>query len=264
LRQGQGIAGSTVAAGTTMALRRIHAKWLLAAATIAIAASLAPRLPVVRWTRELESWAQAHGTAGLLGFGIAYLALVLCFVPSTPIAVAAGLAFGLLRGVILVSTVNAVAAAIGFLVGRHLARHRIEALAAKHVRLRAFQRALARGDWKLVVLVHVAPVVPFNVGNALFGLSPIGFGRYVMLTWAAMLPGAFVHVLLGRLAHVGASDEKHTTFEIALLVFGLVAGAVLIVYAARLGRRELASLEHERTNGACGVRPPLAYPDLPA
>lgn len=230
---------------------------LLLAATVFLLRSLPLETALLR----LEGEAKAMGGLGLAAYGVGYMLAALAFVPGSALTLGAGAVFGLLRGLIVVSMASTAAAALAFLIARHLARHRVEGWARSFPRFRAVDRAIAEGGWKVVALLRLSPAMPFSAGNYLFGLTGVGFWPYVLASWAAMLPGTFLYVYLGHAGRVAAGGGGRTPGEWALLAAGLVATVAVTGYVTRLARRALR-LETTLGNeaGPVGARP---TPDAP-
>jgi uncharacterized membrane protein YdjX (TVP38/TMEM64 family) len=205
--------------------------------------ALGRALPLETAFMHLATFSEGAGLEGLALLGLAYVVAVLLFVPGSAITVTLGALVGLVRGVVLVSLASTTAAALAFLVARHLARRRVERLARRYPRFRAVDRAIAEGGWRVVALLRLSPAVPYSAGNYLFGLTAVAFWPYVLASWTCMLPGTLLYVYLGYAGHAGlrgvAAGSARTPAEWALLAVGLAATAAVTVYLTRLARRTL-------------------------
>ena len=208
-------------------------------------------LPVETAFLRLESETRALGWLGPVAYGAAYLLAALVFVPGSALTLGAGAIFGPWRGLVVVSLASTAAAAVAFLIARHLARHRVESLARSYPRFRAVDRAIAEGGWKVVALLRLSPAMPFSAGNYLFGLTAVRFWPYVLTSWVAMLPGTFLYVYLGHAGRVAASGSERTPAEWALLGAGLLATVAVTAYVTRLARRGMS-----RQDGLAGEPTP--------
>ncbi len=195
-------------------------------------------LPLETALLRLEGEARAMGGLSLAVYGGGYTLAALAFVPGAALTLGAGAVFGLWRGVAVVSLASTAAAALAFLIARHLARHRVEAWARSFPRFRGVDRAIAEGGWKVVALLRLSPAMPFSAGNYLFGLTGVGFWPYVLASWGAMLPGTLLYVYLGHAGRVAASGGR-APGEWTLLAAGLVATVAVTGYVTRLARRAL-------------------------
>ena len=114
------------------------------------------------------------------------------------VTVAAGALFGSVVGVVVVSLASTTGAALAFLVARYLARDAVLRWVRRNPRYDAIDRAIGEGGWRVVALLRLSPLVPFNLQNYLYGLTAIRFWPCVLTSWAAMLPGTVVYVYLGH------------------------------------------------------------------
>ena len=212
------------------------AGWLLlliVAAGLAVAGSTLPlEEPLERldgFISELGPWAPAI-------YILAYIIATLLMIPGSLLTPVAGFSFGLVNGTITVSIGSTAGAALAFLVARYLARRRISRILERHQYLSAVDKALEQGSWKTVALMRLSPVIPFNLQNYLWGLTPVGFWTYVLASWISMLPGTFLYVYLGSIPRRAADGNP---LEWAFLGGGLIATLVAIIYITRLARRAL-------------------------
>jgi uncharacterized membrane protein YdjX (TVP38/TMEM64 family) len=203
-------------------------------------------LPVADWLRDFNAWVKGLGPEGMVLYGLVYVIAAVLFVPGLVLTLGAGFAFGLLRGVIVVSLASTVAAALAFLIARHLARDRIEKLARKNEKFEAIDRAIGQKGWKIVALLRLSPLVPFSLSNYLYGLTAVKFVPYVLASWIAMLPATVLYVYLaaaGKAAAAaavgGAEKATRSPWEYVLFGVGLAATAAVTVLITRVARREL-------------------------
>jgi uncharacterized membrane protein YdjX (TVP38/TMEM64 family) len=203
-------------------------------------------LPVADWLSDFNAWVKGLGPEGMVLYGLVYVIAAVLFVPGLVLTLGAGFAFGLLRGVIVVSLASTVAAALAFLIARHLARDRIEKLARKNEKFEAIDRAIGQKGWKIVALLRLSPLVPFSLSNYLYGLTAVKFVPYVLASWIAMLPATVLYVYLaaaGKAAAAaavgGAEKATRSPWEYVLFGVGLAATAAVTVLITRVARREL-------------------------
>jgi len=127
-------AAATPASGKA---RRLPWRWILIALAVAGLVAATRLLPVAAWAKQLEAWISGLGTAGYVAFYAVYVVAVLLFVPGAALTIAGGFLFGLARGILIVSAAATTAAALAFLIARHLARGAVEARARKDRRFTA-------------------------------------------------------------------------------------------------------------------------------
>lgn len=176
-------------------------------------------------------------------FALLYVAATVFFLPGSILTVGAGVVFGLVRGFVIVSISATLGATAAFLVGRYLARGWIAGKIEGHPKFKAIDEAVAREGWKIVGLLRLSPVVPFNVLNYAFGVTRVSLRDYVLASWIGMMPGTLLYVYLGSIAGdlAGAGGRaSRTPAEWAFYAVGLVATIAVTVFVTRLARRALA------------------------
>ena len=198
-------------------------------------------LPVREWLQAFTTWARELGMPGVIAFAGVYVVAVVLLAPVWPLSIAAGLAFGV-WGIPLVIVSATMGASLAFLVARFLVRRRVADLMRRRPVLEAIDKTVTDEGWKVVVLLRLSPLVPFNLQNYFLGATDIGFFPYLVATFFGMMPGAAAYVYLGILGRVAATDEGASGLKAALLVAGLAATAVLIVIVGRKAKMKLQTL----------------------
>jgi uncharacterized membrane protein YdjX (TVP38/TMEM64 family) len=193
---------------------------------------------------QFAAWVDGLGFWGPVVFILGYAAATLAFVPGSILTMAAGAIFGLAKGTGLVFLGATVGSTFSFLVARYLARGAIERRLADRPRFRAIDRAVARQGLKIVFLVRLSPVFPYNLLNYGLGLTRVKLLDYVLACFG-MLPGTFLYVYygkaLGSLAAVaGGVAPERGPGDWALLAVGLVATVAVTAFVTRIARRALA------------------------
>src|SRR5207244_5256693 len=156
-----------------------------------------------------------------------YVLATVAFVPGVVLTLAAGVIFGLVRGVVYVFVAAVLGSSAAFLIGRYLARTAVERRLAANPRFAAIDRAVGAEGRKIVFLLRLSPVFPFNLLNYGLGLTRVRFADYVMAS-VGMIPGTLLYVYYGKLAGDvaalagGAAPEKGGGYY-AVLILGLVA-----------------------------------------
>ncbi len=213
----------------------------LAALTIVTCVILLVRLlPVEAFVDALEARVESLGILGPLVFAAAYAVATVLFIPGSVLTLAAGAVLGLFWGTVAVSVGSTTGAALAFLIARYFARQRIEALTQRDPRFAAIDRAIGEQGWKIVALLRLSPLVPFNLSNYFYGLTAVRFWPYVLASWISMLPGTFMYVYIGYIGREAAAGGGAGIGVWVLRIVGLIATVVVTVYVTRLARRALA------------------------
>ena len=167
----------------------------------------------------------------------------ICLVPGSILTVGAGVAYGLVWGTIIASTTSAAAATAAFLVARTVARQRVARWAASDPRFAALDAAVGDHGLKLVILVRLSPLIPFNVLNYALGVTRVRLRDYALGSFLGMLPVTVLYVYVGWLAGEFASLARGATsggpWQHAVQVLGLAATVFATIYVTRLARRAL-------------------------
>lgn len=189
------------------------------------------------------SWIAGLGLFGPVIFVVIYVLASILLIPGSILTLGAGFIFGVLKGTIIVWVAATLGATSAFLVGRYLARDWVSGKVDANPRFKAIDEAVAREGWKIVGLVRLSPVFPFNLLNYMFSLTKVSLKHYFLASWIGMLPGTVMYVyigsLAGNLATLSASGRTRTPAEWVLYTFGLAATIAVSLYVTRLARKAL-------------------------
>ena len=216
-------------------------KWLAVAALFIAVSAAWSFLPLGEWIKSFTGWVEKLGPLGVVVFVAIYAVATVLFVPGSLLTIAAGLVFGLLIGTLAASAGSIIGASCAFLIGRYFARSRIEAMARRDEKFRAIDEAIGHEGWKIVALLRLSPLIPFNASNYFYGITAVKFWPYVLASWIGMLPGTVLYVYLGTIgkASFGGGDKARSPLEYVFLGVGLVATIVVTVIVTRLARKAL-------------------------
>ena len=172
-----------------------------------------------------------------------YVAACVFLLPGAILTLGAGALFGVVKGALVAWTGATLGCAAAFLVGRYLARDWVAKRISGDKRFRAIDEAVGREGWKIVGLLRLSPVFPFNLLNYAFGVTRVSFRDYLLASAVGMIPGALMYVYLGSLAGdlatLGAGGRTRTTAEWVLYGIGLIATVAVTVTVTRIARRAL-------------------------
>ncbi len=223
----------------TRSILRITGAVVLVAAVVGVLAAL----PVKDYLTGFLERVESVGPWGPVLLAAACVVACVLFVPGLILTMGAGFLFGVVRGTIAASMGSLLGATAAFLVGRTLLREPIEKRMAAYPRFQAIDRAVGRQGFKIVLLVRLSPVLPFNVLNYGFGLTNARLRHYVPASWIGMLPATVMYVYLGSalksLADVAAGAPEGGTSQTVFFVAGLAMTVVAAVVVTRVARRAL-------------------------
>jgi uncharacterized membrane protein YdjX (TVP38/TMEM64 family) len=192
---------------------------------------------------RFAAWVESLGVWGPLAFILGYAVATVAFVPGSILTLAAGAIFGLVQGTIYTFAGATLGASAAFLVARYLARGAVERKIAGNRRFDAIDRAVAGEGFKIVALLRLSPIFPFNLLNYSLGLTRVRFLHYLAAS-IAMVPGTLLYVYYGNaagsLAAVasGAETERGAEYWVFLGI-GLLATVLVTTYVTRLAGRAL-------------------------
>ncbi len=201
-------------------------------------------LPLTLGLIRVRAWIEDFGPWGPALFVLLYVLAVVLLVPGSVLALSAGLAYGV-WGVPLALTAATTGAALSFLIGRYIARDRVRMLARRRPMLRAVERAVSEGGWRIVGLVRLSPFLPFSLLNYFFGVTRIPFRHYVLATFFGIVPGTSVNVFVAAAGHAASVDAMRNPFRMALFAIGLIVTAVVCNYLLRRVRVAMKHVELE-------------------
>ena len=195
-------------------------------------------LPVRAGIDALQRWLGAMGPWGVALFSILFVACIVALVPGSALSVTAGLTYGLWGAPIAVIGAT-VGATIAYLIAKHVVRDTVDAWIGRSRHLRAVEDAVNEEGWRVVALVRLSPLLPFNLQNYLFGITHIRFWPYVWATFFGILPGTVFDVYLGS---IGSRPlDERSPLEWIVLGTGLAATALLVWLVARKAKQRLES-----------------------
>jgi uncharacterized membrane protein YdjX (TVP38/TMEM64 family) len=214
----------------------------LAAAGILLAAILFGRWAGA-FVPELRTWVESLGPWGPVAFILVYAVAAVALVPASILTLGAGALFGVVAGTAYVFVAAVLGSAMAFLIARYVARSTVERRIERDPRFASVDRAIATEGRKIVLLLRLSPVFPFNLLNYALGLTRISFADYLVAS-IGMLPATLMYVYLGSLgtdvaAAAGGAAAERSNAEWALLAVGLAATVAVTISVTRVARKAL-------------------------
>src|SRR5436309_6167855 len=219
---------------------------LLALIAIVVALFLAMKfLPDREWLTNFNDWVGQMGVAGIFIFIVVYAVATVLLAPGAILTIGAGFAFGLWKAFLAVSAGATLGAALAFLVARFIARDKMQAIAQRNEKFRNINEAIGKQGAKLIFLLRLSPVIPFNLSNYLYGLTSVKFWSYVLASWIGMMPGTFLYVYIGTAGKAAVSAAaggeavqrgwQYWTF----MTIGLAATIIVTIWVTKIARDAL-------------------------
>merc|ERR1712176_1653183 len=101
--------------------------------------------------------------------------------------------------------------------------------------------ALEEKGLRIMTLLRLSPIIPFNAINYIAGVTAISFRAYVLAMFA-ILPGTVLYIFLGASAGSltdSATSGNNLTVTIVVIVVGIVFGIASIVATSYYAKKEL-------------------------
>lgn len=190
---------------------------------------------------DFQGWVEGLGVWGPVVFILGYAVATVAFIPGSALTIAAGALFGLWQGTLYAFLGATLGATAAFLIGRYVARGWVEGKLTGKPKFRKIDQAVGKDGGKIVALLRLAPLFPFNLLNYALGLTSVRFVPYVLAS-LAMLPGTLLYVYFGTVGKSLASGER-TPAQWALLLVGLAAVIGVTVLITRRAKAALAETE---------------------
>ncbi|CAI5490984.1 unnamed protein product, partial [Closterium sp. Naga37s-1] len=172
------------------------------------------------------------GVWGPVIMALAYIPLNILALPGAILTLGGGYVFGLLVGFVADSLGSTAGATAAFLVGKTIGRSYVSAKLKEYPQFQPVAHAISKSGFKIVLLLRLVPILPFNVMNYVLSVTPISLSSYVLASWIGMMPITFTFVYLGTTIKdiseigspgaAGASQWVSSLMAVAVLVGGMV------------------------------------------
>ncbi|XP_057469458.1 uncharacterized protein LOC130758534 isoform X1 [Actinidia eriantha] len=197
---------------------------------------------------QFSGFIEGYGPVGYALFVAVYAGLEILAIPAIPLTMSAGLLFGSITGTIIVSISGTMAASVAFLIARYFARDRVLKLVEGNKKFLAIDKAIGENGFRVVTLLRLSPLLPFSLGNYLYGLTSVKFVPYVLGSWLGMLPGTWAYVSAGAFGRAIIQEESELGLsggnsQLLTLGLGLLATALAAAYVTKLAKDAVKDIE---------------------
>mmetsp|Transcript_24474 Transcript_24474/g.27871 ORF Transcript_24474/g.27871 Transcript_24474/m.27871 type:complete len:305 (-) Transcript_24474:305-1219(-) len=194
-------------------------------------------------------WIEANPIPGFFIFMVVYFFATVFFFPGSILTLGAGFVFanafglgvGVLLGTLSVFFGAASGATMSFILGRYLLRDSVAGLTKKYVIFEALDSAMSEKGLRIMILLRLSPIIPFNAINYIAGVTAISLRAYI-IAFVAMIPGTVLYVFLGASAGSltdSASSGENSTVTIIVIVVGVVFGIAAVGVTSYYAKKEL-------------------------
>uniref|UniRef100_A0A1J3JBA3 VTT domain-containing protein n=1 Tax=Noccaea caerulescens TaxID=107243 RepID=A0A1J3JBA3_NOCCA len=201
-------------------------------------------LPVEQKLKDFLLWIKEDlGPFGPLALALAYIPLTVVAVPASVLTLGGGYLFGLPVGFVADSLGATLGATAAFLLGRTIGRSYVTSKIKHYPKFQAVSVAIQRSGFKIVLLLRIVPILPFNMLNYLLSVTPVRLGEYMLATWLGMMPITFALVYVGTTLK-DLSDITHGWHEMSvarwvIMMFGVALAVILIICITRVAKSSL-------------------------
>ena len=190
--------------------------------------------PAVLGLGQMGSWAPVL-------LVLLYIAAAVTLAPAFLLTVAAGAMFGVWRGSAIVFIGASLGASAVYMLASPLGRSRWMQRVTRDPRIAAVRTAVAGEGVRVMFLLRLSPLVPYNILNYALALSGVRYADFV-IALVGMIPATIMYTYYGKVVGdvaalaAGVAPPRGPEYY-ALLVVGLIAVIVSTTMIARAARR---------------------------
>ncbi|KAK2966867.1 hypothetical protein RJ640_028877 [Escallonia rubra] len=237
---------------------------------IAAIAAACYSLPIEKLLKDFLLWVEQDlGPWGPLVLAVAYIPLTVLAVPASVLTLGGGYLFGLPVGFVADSIGATIGATAALLLGRTIGRSFVIAKLKDYPQFQAVAIAIRRSGFKIVLLLRLVPLLPFNMLNYLLSVTPVPIGEYMLASWLGMMPITLALVYVGTTLK-DLSDVTHGWNEFsktrwAFIILGFVVSVVLMICVTKVAKSALAKAlaENEEIDDIVGTQTLPIVADAP-
>jgi uncharacterized membrane protein YdjX (TVP38/TMEM64 family) len=190
---------------------------------------------------QVDTW----GVWAPIGFILLYNIATILLIPGSILTLGSGVLFGIGWGSGYVFIAATLGATFAFLIGRYFARDWVNTKVQKIPKFQTIDRAIARQGLKIVLLLRLSPLFPFNLLNYALGITQVSLKDYVLGS-IGMIPGTILYVYIGSLAGnvamLGmpqAVDPQAQLWKWVLQIVGFLATIGVTIYITKVAKAAL-------------------------
>lgn len=198
---------------------------------------------MLRWFEKQNNW------KGWAVFLPVYTVNVALFLPGVIFILGAGFVFGFWKGLLAVWVGGAVGQPLAFLLARYLLRDAMASmLRAKWKKWDILDTAIEREGWKLLLLLRLSPMVPYNLLNIAMATTKMHFVTFTVVSAFGIIPECSIVCYFGSLSEnisqiasgKAGPSGKVTYILVGITVFFMLAA---VTWSTFVVRRAMARAE---------------------
>ena len=160
---------------------------------------------------------------GVMTYILLFTLLPVVFFPVPVLALAGGILFGLGLGSLYTFIGALLNCSLMFFMSKSMGREKLQRLLRDKLSPSMYEKlmkAKSKEGFILLILLRLIPLVPYNLINYGFGLSPMGFKMYLLGSALGIIPGTLVFINVGD----HALNPKSGGFLVSILLLLLLIG----------------------------------------
>ncbi|ERI93817.1 SNARE-like domain protein [Clostridiales bacterium oral taxon 876 str. F0540] len=199
-------------------------KYISLIAVIALVVYFLNRLDVFKSysSKDIKLFLDSLGMLAPIVYIVLFTFVPLTFFPDSVLAIAGGMAFGLIKGSLLTIIGALCGGTLAFFIARYLGQDVIKRFIKKDISILG-KHTQEKGFWAILVL-RLIPLVPFDVISYSAGLSEVKYKDFLLATLLGIIPGVMVFSNIGDKSLEIGSFQFY--ISIALLIILLVVSAL--------------------------------------
>lgn len=199
---------------------------------------------------EVLHWFQARNNlTGWCAFLVLYTVTVAVFLPGVVLIMGAGLVFGFWKALLAVWLGGSVGQAFAFLLARYMLHDWVEdMIRSKWEKWEYIDRAIEHEGWKLVLIIRLSPVIPYNLLNIAMATTSMPLWQFTLVSSVGILFECALFSYIGSLAgSVTAivSGESGIPSALSWTLVGLTVGmcTIAVIFVTHMVKEAIQRAE---------------------
>ena len=191
---------------------------------------------ILNWFKARDGWG---GWGVYVGF---YTGLVSLFFPGIVFIMGAGFVFGFWRGLLAVWIGGSVGQALAFLLARYLLHDWVESMIRQRwKKWKYIDAAIENEGWKLVLVMRLSPIIPYNMLNIGMALTSIHVIPFALVSSIGIIFECSIFVYLGTMADSitsivsgeSGAPKAYRWVLMGLSIAGCIITAIMVSFIVR-------------------------------
>jgi uncharacterized membrane protein YdjX (TVP38/TMEM64 family) len=192
--------------------------------------------PVLRLTKDphsLRAYIDSRGPAGVLLFMLLVILQVFAaVVPGGPFQIAAGYAFGIIKGALICTAATAIGSILVFLLSRKFGMRFIRLFFSEE-KIKSVKILKTEGtETLLIFLLFLIPGSPKDLLSYLVGLTDLPLRKWIPIVTI----GRFPSILFSAMSGSALQSQRYVVFAVIMCLFGALTIAGTLWYRRRSGQ----------------------------